>query len=153
MNKLTAILLGCLVTGWIQGLKADEQSAIAQVESYGGQVLGIAKGPVWQKARERVDGLLTSTKENRAADGRLSSFYFTRAGNSRDLFAELSGTGHVFEFVAMASSQKELESEWVERSASHLCGLIENMHQQKVDCGALYHALNGLRVYHKRRWQ
>ncbi len=115
--------------------------------------LGIAKGPVWKKARERVDGLLTSTRENRAADGRLSSFYFTRAGNSRDLFAELSGTGHVFEFVALASSQEELESEWVERSAAHLCGLIENMHQQKVDCGALYHALNGLRVYHKRRWQ
>ncbi len=37
------ILLGCLATGWIAGLQADEQSAIAQVESYGGQVLGIAK--------------------------------------------------------------------------------------------------------------
>ena len=44
MNKFTVILLGCLATGWIAGLQADEQSAIAQVESYGGQVLGIAKG-------------------------------------------------------------------------------------------------------------
>jgi mono/diheme cytochrome c family protein len=43
MNKFTAIFLGCLATGWIAGLQADEQSAIAQVESYGGQVLGIAK--------------------------------------------------------------------------------------------------------------
>lgn len=43
MNKLIVILLGCLATGWIAGLQADEQSAIATVESYGGQVLGIAK--------------------------------------------------------------------------------------------------------------
>lgn len=58
--------------------------------------LAITKGPVWKKARERVDGLLTSTRENRATYGRLSSFYFTSAGNSRDPFAELSGTGHLF---------------------------------------------------------
>jgi mono/diheme cytochrome c family protein len=44
MNKFTVILLGCLTAGWtMTGLRADEQSAIAQVESYGGQVLGIAK--------------------------------------------------------------------------------------------------------------
>jgi mono/diheme cytochrome c family protein len=44
MNKFNVILLGCLTAGWtMTGLRADEQSAIAQVESYGGQVLGIAK--------------------------------------------------------------------------------------------------------------
>ncbi|MDG1893266.1 MAG: hypothetical protein P8L18_18360 [Verrucomicrobiota bacterium] len=43
MNKFTFIILGCLTAGWVTGLKADEDAAIAKIESYGGQVLGIAK--------------------------------------------------------------------------------------------------------------
>ncbi|MEM7474640.1 MAG: hypothetical protein AAF483_06570 [Planctomycetota bacterium] len=113
---------------------------------------GIDSTPTWSEARELVASLMASTKEQRGADGRLSSFYFDRSGGTRDLYAELSSTGHMFEFVALAATEEELSSPWIELSAQRLCELIENLETQSVECGALYHALSGLKIYLERRW-
>lgn len=114
--------------------------------------LGLPDSAVWQRAEDLVARLLQSTKENRGADGRLSSYFFTRPGGTVDLTAELSSTGHVFEFVALACPVDELSSAWVEISAHRLCELLEVTAAQDLDCGALYHALNGLKIFYERRF-
>lgn len=114
--------------------------------------LGEADTPVWQRARTRIQELLQKVKDYRASDGRLSSFYFDRPGSSKDMFAELSSSGHLFEFVALAASEKTLEEPWVVASANRLCELLELTIEEDLECGALYHALRGLKVYRDRRF-
>ncbi len=115
--------------------------------------LGLADSPVWEEAQQLVDELLESSRENRGPDGRLSSFYFTRAGGSADLSLELNSTGHVFEFVALAIRPEDLDQPWIERSAVQLCDLLDATADIDLECGALYHALNGLRIYYERRFE
>lgn len=116
------------------------------------QRLGLPDSPTWQRASALVDNLLDSVREHRGADGRLSSFYFTRAGGTADLSAELSSTGHLFEFAALACSDEELDAPWLSLSANRLCELFESTERYDLDCGALYHALNGLKIYRQRRF-
>ena len=69
-----------------------------------------------------------------------------------DLAAELSSAGHMFEFISLAISKEELSQPWVELAADRLCKLLESAQEVELDCGALYHALNGLKIYRQRRF-
>ena len=115
--------------------------------------LELPDSEVWNEARRMVDQLYADAKQNRGPDGRLSSFYFSRPGITRDLFAELSSTGHVFEFVALAAPDSELADEWIATAAHRLCELLESTIEEDLECGALYHALSGLKVYYDRRFK
>lgn len=115
--------------------------------------LGLPDSEVWNEAQLLVDRLYTNAKEFRSPNGSLSSFYFTSPGNTVDLATELSSTGHVFEFVALAASDDELDDPWIALTASRLCELLEATDTIELDCGALYHALNGLKIYQQRRFR
>ena len=52
----------------------------------------------------------------------------------------------------MAAPPAELSSQWVEQAAMQLCQILERARHVELDCGALYHALNGLEIYQRRRW-
>ncbi|MEM8735644.1 MAG: hypothetical protein AAGG44_15525, partial [Planctomycetota bacterium] len=123
---------------------------IAALESK--QRLQLPDSEVWTKAQRVVEERLKNIEVNRSGDGGLSCYYFYRAGATRDLFAQLSSTGHLFEFVALAADTEELNQPWVEQSARKLCELIEQTSKADLDCGALYHALHGLKVYRERRF-
>lgn len=114
--------------------------------------LGLPDSEVWSDAEQLVARCLEDVRQYRSADGRLSSSYFISPGHTADLAAELSSTGHLFEFVALACSESELESAWVEQSARKLCELLDSTAAVDLDCGALYHALSGLKIYHNRRF-
>ena len=116
------------------------------------QQLGLADSPVWQQAQALVDQCLARAKEQRSADGGLSSQYFSRPGVTADLSAELASSGHVLEFIALSSSEEELSAPWIELAALRLCEVLERTQHVELDCGGLYHALNGLRIYQQRRW-
>ncbi|MCC7333799.1 MAG: hypothetical protein IT422_01805 [Pirellulaceae bacterium] len=116
------------------------------------QRLGLADSPVWQKAQGLVDQCLVRAKEQRSADGGISSQYFSRPGVTADLSAELASSGHVFEFIALAASAEELATPWVELAALRLCEILDRTQRLELDCGGLYHALNGLKIYQHRRW-
>ncbi len=114
--------------------------------------LGLVDSEIWIQAETLVNRLLGEVEEHRGSDGRLSSFYLARPGRTFDLAAELASTGHLFEFVALATSDTELRGEWVASTAGSLCGLLESTAAYDLDCGALYHALNGLKIYRARRF-
>lgn len=114
--------------------------------------LNLPDTPIWQEAKDVVADLLEKTKQNRGTDGALSSNYFTSAGSTADLWSELSSSGHLFEFVALAASNDELAEPWITLSANRLCELLEATQDVDLDCGALYHALNGVKIYRDRRF-
>lgn len=114
--------------------------------------LGLADSPTWQRAQATVEQGLQSVREHRTPTGALSSFYFVRAGSTADLSAELASSGHLLEFAAVAAPLETLSEPWLELAAARLCEVLENTRDVELDCGALYHALNGLKIYHARRY-
>lgn len=116
------------------------------------QRLGLADSAVWLQAQALVDQCLVRAKEQRSADGGLSSQYFSRPGVTADLSAELASSGHLFEFIALAAPDEELSAPWVELAALRLCEILDRTQRVELDCGGLYHALNGLKIYQQRRW-
>lgn len=114
--------------------------------------LKLPDSQVWDDARRTVERALREVEEMRSGDGSLSSHYLERAGSSRDLGLTLASTGHLFEFVANAADDKALSAAWVETAAARLCEVFEATRGVDLDCGACYHALNGLRVYSQRRF-
>ncbi len=113
---------------------------------------GLADSATWQQAQSAIDEHLAKVHDQRSAGGGLSSQYFSRPSVTADLSAELASAGHLLEFVSVAASPAELSSQWVERAAVQLCEILERSRHVELDCGALYHALNGLRIYQQRRW-
>ncbi len=114
--------------------------------------LNLEDSPTWQQAQDVVDECLLGAKENRGADGSLSSRYFERPGRTADLSAVLASTGHVLEFVSLASAAKDLADPWVELAVVRLCETLLQTRHVELDCGGLYHALNGLKIYRARRF-
>lgn len=107
---------------------------------------------VWQEAEQVIEQCIEAAQTMRNTDGSLSANYFSRPGATRDLSASLASTGHVFEFAVQASSPDQLSSAWLEQAAIKLCGLLEAADSNELDCGALYHALNGLKIYREKRF-
>lgn len=116
------------------------------------QRLGLSDSETWTAADNLIDACLEKAKNYRASDGRLSCYYFDRSGITVDLSVELSSAGHVFEFLALALPETELSEPWVERAAERLCELLEASEAVDLECGGLYHALNGLKIYVTRRY-
>ncbi len=114
------------------------------------QRLKLADSPTWERTRRIVDKALADIEQMRCRDGSLSSHYLERPGASRDLGMTLASTGHLFEFFAVAADDKTLNTDWVRAAAARLCEIFEATRQQDLDCGACYHALNGLKVYRQR---
>lgn len=114
------------------------------------QRLKLADSPAWEATRRKVDQALLDIEQMRCRDGSLSSHYLERPGASRDLGLTLASTGHLFEFLAVAAGTETLKSDWVRAAASRLCEIFEATRHEDLDCGACYHALNGLKVYRNR---
>jgi hypothetical protein len=116
------------------------------------QRLGLANSPIWDRAQAAVDLALTRIKEQRSAKGALSSFYFARPGTTADLSAELASSGHLLEVLAVATPTQDLSAPWIDAAVVRLCEVLEQTSQVELDCGSLYHALNGLKIYRDRRF-
>lgn len=111
----------------------------------GGKLEGI-----WLATRQRLDAEIDKVRRWQNRDGSLSSHFFERPGATADLVQRLSSSGHLFEFVAIAAPDELLRERWIERAAVRICELLDLTSEQDLECGSLYHALNGLRVYRDR---
>ncbi len=105
---------------------------------------------VWADANQLVNLAIEQTREFQNADGSFSSNYFERPGWSVDLVEALGTTGHAFEFLAIAGDDELLRQPWVESAARFVCRTLEQTAELDLECGALYHALSGLSIYHQR---
>jgi hypothetical protein len=111
----------------------------------------VLDGP-WKRAQDRVEESIAILREYQNTDGTFSNNYTQRPGKTADLSQMISSTGHSLEFLAFALPKDRLEEPWVHRAADRLCSLIQAGKNADLDCGGLYHALHGLKVYHRKRF-
>jgi hypothetical protein len=106
----------------------------------------------WGMAKQVVDETILSARRFQSSDGSFSTNYTQRPGTSADLSLVISATGHTLEFLAFALPKSELEKPWIERAVLRLCSMLKASESIDIECGGAYHALAGLKLYHKRRY-
>lgn len=106
----------------------------------------------WLDAEKKIQQAIADARRNQQPNGLFSTSYFARAGSSPDIAVQMSTSGHVFEFLAMAMSDEQLQEPWMTRAANALCELFEETRDMSVECASLYHAAHGLVLYRMRRF-
>ena len=133
----------CGGTHRLDALTLAVQRHVAQ----GGKLEG-----TWAAAEQKIQESIERVREHQHPDGSFSSNYFRPGGKSADLTGEVAVTGHLLEFLSLALTDEELQELWVARAVAHLCEIFENTKAVAWECGSLYHAINGLNIYHTRRF-
>jgi hypothetical protein len=108
----------------------------------GGKLEGI-----WADCDQKIKESIARAKELQNADGSLSSNYLQRQGMSADLAQAMGSAGHVLEFLAASMPKEELQEPWVRRAVASMCNVFRKTKAVDVECGALFHAAHGLRLY------
>ena len=107
----------------------------------------------WAMAKKVVNASVDSARRFQNSDGSFSTNYSARPGSSSDISLCISATGHTFEFLSYALDDSELEQPWMERAATRLCAMLKATEGIDLECGGAYHALAGLKLYHRRRFE
>jgi hypothetical protein len=108
----------------------------------GGKLEGI-----WAECDKKIKDCIAKAKELQNPDGSLSSNYFQRQGMSADLAQAVGSAGHVMEFLAASMTKEELQEPWARRAIASVCSVFRKTKAVDVECGALFHAAHGLRLY------
>jgi hypothetical protein len=109
------------------------------------------KKDVWRRVAAATREYADLAKKLQNKDGSFSTNYLRGPGNRRDdLTLRIHSTGHVFEWLALALSDEELRSRWMENAANALAVMILEHRDQGLDGGALYHGTHGLEIYRNR---
>ena len=107
----------------------------------------------WKEASDRIADSIDRIRRFQNADGTFSTNHTERPGTSHDLSVMISSTGHTIEFLAYALEQPQLSEPWLVRAVDRLCYLLEITKDQDLECGGLYHSLNGLKLYYEKRYK
>ena len=107
----------------------------------------------WKAAEDTILESIDLSRRFQQADGSFSTQFFERPASSIDVFAKLSSSGHIFEFLAVALPAERLREPWVLRAADRLAITLEQTADIDIECGALYHAAHGLLLYRNRLCQ
>ena len=106
----------------------------------------------WQGAHNVVRESVGLILQDQNPDGSFSAQYLRRPSHSSDMATTLGTTGHMLEFLTVAMQDDELSHRQVEFAVNHLCELFHATETLSLECGALYHAAHGLRLYRERRF-
>ncbi len=150
MERLVQVEMGKTVTasacGGCHGLFALAYSRNGFLAS--GRTL---YGP-WMEADQKVRRHIEMARMYQNPDGTFSSNSFQGPGHSDDLEKRLGTTGHILEFLDVALPQSRLSEEWVRRAVAALADELIRNRLTPCECGALYHAVDGLTIYRTRVW-
>jgi hypothetical protein len=109
----------------------------------------LARG--WLAAQQRIDGAIETIREYQLPSGAFSTDFFVSKADSAETTRNLHASGHTLEFLALTLDPEELREPWVVRNVVYVCNLLRRTHSvPNLECGALYHAARGLRVYRER---
>ncbi|HTQ38546.1 MAG TPA: ADP-ribosylation factor-directed GTPase activating protein isoform b [Pirellulales bacterium] len=104
----------------------------------------------WQKAHNVIQDCVRKAREFQQPDGNFSTSFFVRPGSSADVKVTLHATGHTLEWLDVALTKEQLQEPWVTAAVNRLCQLLEDNANRQLDCGALYHAARGLKLYREK---
>jgi hypothetical protein len=112
---------------------------------------GGKKEGVWRDVEKRIADYKDKAHQSQnKADGSLSTDYFKSNIHFGDKQVQISTTGHIVEWLALAMTDEELRYPWMQDAVNSLVMLILNTGDEAADGGALYHAAHGLHLYHER---
>ncbi len=106
----------------------------------------------WRETDDKIRASFEAAKKFQQPDGRFSTNFFTRPGRSDDIDTQMHATGHTLEFVVLAANPQELRQKWIERAVVDLLDLLDATETVNLECGGLYHAVRGLKLYRERRF-
>lgn len=112
---------------------------------------GKLEGP-WKEADQRIQEAIADARQFQNADGSFSTNYLRRGGTTPDLAQNLGTTGHVLEFLTLATTDEQLREPWIKLAVANLCLLFEKTKRVDLECGALYHAAHALVLYRERAY-
>lgn len=122
-------------------------TALGRHKERGGELSG-----AWAAADAKVKDCQRRAREFQQPSGAFSAAYFDRASTSGDLAQQIQTTGHALEFVVVSCSDEELDDAWIQRAVQYLCKSFRMTKDADVECGWLYHATRGLKIYRDRRF-
>jgi hypothetical protein len=111
---------------------------------------GGKKTGVWIDVHDKIEAHKQLARKLRNPDSSFSTDYFKGPGNVSDPHLRIGTTGHIVEWLALAMTDEELRSPWMQDTVNALVQMILEMKNSEVDGGALYHATHGLHLYHVR---
>lgn len=111
---------------------------------------GGRKEGVWLDVEKKIADYKKIARQSQNPDGTFSTDYFKSSGREGDTELRISTTGHILEWLALAMTDEELRSPWMQNAVNGLSLLILDMGPRSIDGGALYHAAHGLNIYHER---
>jgi hypothetical protein len=126
-------------------------TALNEYRTGGGKLTDDPNG-AWEQVNKKIQGAVAAAREYQQPDGSFSTNYFSRAARSAEINDRISTTGHVFEFLTVALDDEQLKQPWVTRAMLHLLQCLELTQKHDLECGALYHAVHGLKIYRERRF-
>ena len=106
----------------------------------------------WKKAYEVVQDCVRKTQDFQQPDGNFSTLFFLRPAKSPDVETTLFADGHTLEWLDKALTDQQIQQPWMTAAVNRLSQLLEDNSDRPLDCGALYHAMRGLRLYRDRRF-
>ncbi len=105
---------------------------------------------VWKDVSAHLEKYKNMARKFRNPDGSFSTKYVSGPGNSDDVQAKISTSGHVLEWLAFYLPDDELRKPWMEDAVNALCKMILDSRGTAIESGALYHAAHGLHIYQAR---
>ena len=105
---------------------------------------------VWRDVAAKIETYKALAREQQGPDGACSTDYFKGKGRNPDPQMRISTSGHTVEWLALAMTDEELRSPWMQDAVNALSMQILDMKDSEVEGGALYHAAHGLHLYHMR---
>lgn len=117
----------------------------------GGELTDDGEG-TWEQADRKIKDAIVKAREYQQPDGSFSTNYFARAAAGGTIDDRISTSGHVLEFLMVALDDEQLRQPWVTRAVLHLVDCLEKTKDFDLECGSLYHAAHGLRLYRERRF-
>jgi hypothetical protein len=111
----------------------------------GGQTTGI-----WKEVADKTAHYRDLAQKYQNADASFSTNFFRGTGDAPDIQLRINTTGHVFEWLALAGTDAELQEPWMRDAASALSLMILNNDGTPLEGGTLYHAVHGLLIYRAR---
>jgi hypothetical protein len=111
---------------------------------------GLSPTGIWEEIPAKEAKYRERARRYQNADGSFSTEFFRGRGNDSDKQLRINTTGHVLEWLALASPEEELRAPWVQNAASALSLMILDLRAEPIEGGSLYHAVHGLLLYHAR---
>jgi hypothetical protein len=121
----------------------------------GGKTVGI-----WKRVADNTAHYQGLARKYQNADRSFSTRFFEGRDENPDPERDeldpqrkqrrINTTGHIFEWLSLSLTDKQLREPWVEDAANTLALMILKLGNDPMEGATLYHAVHGLKIYHAR---